>query len=881
MARKKPGRFYREMNIRRAFIAAAPFCLAAAAGQDLSATTYTATDVATLRTAIDSANAAGSDDIIELATGTYNLTGARLDNMNMSGDLDITKASGNLTIRPATGATVFVDANGSDRVFHINAGTGVTVTIEDIRLQSGYANDDGNSASEARGGGILLEQGNLTLNNVAVDSCLASGTSGSSGSSGSNGGNGTSAYGGGIYVAGGTVSLTSCSLNGCGAFGGGGGSGGSGSSSSGTDGGDGGDGGDARGGGIYVAGGTVSLTDTALVSLSAYGGNGGGGGNGASSSSRSAYGGDGGNGGNGGVGEGGAIYVAAGTLSILRGSLINGTGSGGSGGSGGGGGSAYASSSSSISANGGDGGSGGTGGAGSGGGVFVAGGVTATITNCTIYGNSAAGGNGGSGGDGDSGYASYASFASADGGQGGAGGNGGSASGGGLYLAFGAVSAPNVTILASTVSNNSATGGSGGSGGSGGDGTVGSSRTVFVSSSGAGGAGGVGGTGAAGQGGGCFVSASGVLTLVSSTISGNDATSGDGGDGGNGGNGVADGGAPSGSAEVAGTGGDGGDSPAGSGGGIFATGASLDIDNSTIASNSANSGSEGFGGSSGSGTTGGGSGSDGNATNSVGGGLFGTGGTVTLDSSIVADNSADNDADVSMTITANNSLIEDTTGATITGSNNVTATDPGLGILQDNGGPTFTHAITTGSPALNVGSNSLSLANDQRGAPYARDDGNGVDIGAFEFQVITASPVVTDPASTQMVTVGTYDIVGTAVSDSLVRIYNDVNDNGFVDTGDTMVASQQLSGGGTSFTISTPLSTGDNNFLATAQVATNGESAPTDVPTINTTAVPTTGGGSGDDDESCSTGNSRGPAWMLLAAIAAMFGVALRTARRE
>ena len=56
-------------------------------------------------------------------------------------------------------------------------------------------------------------------------------------------------------------------------------------------------------------------------------------------------------------------------------------------------------------------------------------------------------------------------------------------------------------------------------------------------------------------------------------------------------------------------------------------------------------------------------------------------------------------------------------------------TDPLLGPLQDNGGPTETHALLPGSPAIGVGE-PCSLATDQRGV--LREQGVGCDIGAFE-----------------------------------------------------------------------------------------------------------------------------------------------------
>jgi hypothetical protein len=60
--------------------------------------------------------------------------------------------------------------------------------------------------------------------------------------------------------------------------------------------------------------------------------------------------------------------------------------------------------------------------------------------------------------------------------------------------------------------------------------------------------------------------------------------------------------------------------------------------------------------------------------------------------------------------------------------------DPLLGPLQDNGGPTQTHALLSGSPAIDAGNNSLIPAGtvtDQRG--FRRIANGTVDIGAYEF----------------------------------------------------------------------------------------------------------------------------------------------------
>lgn len=91
-------------------------------------------------------------------------------------------------------------------------------------------------------------------------------------------------------------------------------------------------------------------------------------------------------------------------------------------------------------------------------------------------------------------------------------------------------------------------------------------------------------------------------------------------------------------------------------------------------------------------------------------------------------------------VNAENSIIQSTQQLTSspclngTNLNNLTS-DPLLGPLQDNGGPTWTHALLPGSPAIDAGSNaaahSAGLTTDQRGT--VRFGGAAVDIGAVEF----------------------------------------------------------------------------------------------------------------------------------------------------
>jgi len=77
-------------------------------------------------------------------------------------------------------------------------------------------------------------------------------------------------------------------------------------------------------------------------------------------------------------------------------------------------------------------------------------------------------------------------------------------------------------------------------------------------------------------------------------------------------------------------------------------------------------------------------------------------------------------------------------GVTLSGTNNLFGSDPLLAPLADNGGPTLTHALLPGSPAINAGVPALvadvddTPEYDQRGAPFSRVVGTAIDMGAFE-----------------------------------------------------------------------------------------------------------------------------------------------------
>jgi len=88
-----------------------------------------------------------------------------------------------------------------------------------------------------------------------------------------------------------------------------------------------------------------------------------------------------------------------------------------------------------------------------------------------------------------------------------------------------------------------------------------------------------------------------------------------------------------------------------------------------------------------------------------------------------------------------NNLVESPSGHGILNGvdGNIVGIDPLLGPLANNGGLTFTHAISFFSPAFNAGNdaeavdeNNVPLAFDQRGPGFPRSNPNPVDIGAFE-----------------------------------------------------------------------------------------------------------------------------------------------------
>lgn len=131
-----------------------------------------------------------------------------------------------------------------------------------------------------------------------------------------------------------------------------------------------------------------------------------------------------------------------------------------------------------------------------------------------------------------------------------------------------------------------------------------------------------------------------------------------------------------------------------------------------------------------------------NQAQETGAGLLVAAGDVLVESSIIANNTLANEEpgdfaiDTEGTVTVLASLVKAPGGGVdaeaLSEAGNLVDVDPQLGPLADSGGPTRTHMPLDGSPVIDAGSNSAELEFDQRGDGFAREQGEGVDIGAVE-----------------------------------------------------------------------------------------------------------------------------------------------------
>jgi hypothetical protein len=117
----------------------------------------------------------------------------------------------------------------------------------------------------------------------------------------------------------------------------------------------------------------------------------------------------------------------------------------------------------------------------------------------------------------------------------------------------------------------------------------------------------------------------------------------------------------------------------------------------------------------------------------------GISGSATIQNSIVAKNAKGN---CSGTMTSNGYNLSSDNTCSFNNTGDMNNTDPMLGPLQNNGGPTQTMALPSGSPAIDAGNpagctDGLGhlLKTDQRGMPRPdKEDSGGCDMGAYERQ---------------------------------------------------------------------------------------------------------------------------------------------------
>jgi CSLREA domain-containing protein len=175
---------------------------------------------------------------------------------------------------------------------------------------------------------------------------------------------------------------------------------------------------------------------------------------------------------------------------------------------------------------------------------------------------------------------------------------------------------------------------------------------------------------------------------------------------------------------------------AGGGGGIWIQGSvcTLNVENSSISGNSADNSGGGIFNESSHAYLYNSTVSE-NSAGGLGGGLFFHDDTV-LKNTILANNAPGHDGWGPGITSHGHNLDSDGTCNLDPAKGDLPSTDPKLGPLQDNGGPTLTHALLLHSPAIDAGDNSGCGATDQRGYHRPMDgDGDGTatcDIGAVE-----------------------------------------------------------------------------------------------------------------------------------------------------
>ncbi|MBC8163897.1 MAG: hypothetical protein H7Z42_22030 [Roseiflexaceae bacterium] len=122
------------------------------------------------------------------------------------------------------------------------------------------------------------------------------------------------------------------------------------------------------------------------------------------------------------------------------------------------------------------------------------------------------------------------------------------------------------------------------------------------------------------------------------------------------------------------------------------------------------------------------------ATNSAGraGDGIANAGATHLINTVITNGAGDKNCVLASPLTSEGHNLENADTCALRGVADRSGQDARLGPLQDNGGPTLTHALGAGSPAIDAGSSAPAVcpATDQRGV--ARPVGRSCDIGAYE-----------------------------------------------------------------------------------------------------------------------------------------------------
>jgi hypothetical protein len=198
-----------------------------------------------------------------------------------------------------------------------------------------------------------------------------------------------------------------------------------------------------------------------------------------------------------------------------------------------------------------------------------------------------------------------------------------------------------------------------------------------------------------------------------------------------------------------------------------------------------------------------------------------------LENSLIAGNTNDTDpaADCSAALTSKgHNLIGSGEGCIFTPGpgdqigDPDTPIDPRLGELSDNGGPTFTHALLAGSPAIDAGNDATCASTDQRGV--VRPQGSHCDIGAYEYpqsldttpptviSIQRASPSPTDAATVKFTVKFSESVSGVAAGDFQVSVAGKIQG----------ASVSQVAGSGSTYTVTVNTGSGNGTLGLTVPI---------------------------------------------------------------